>query len=201
MRQRPQEVRMKMEDLIRIGDKQMRNPALETAALLLGIMEGSAFKVKECVGLGLGDNPGSRTFDVGDKTRSNISEELKLNPGSTWSMAHTHGPTLGSDTNGPSSADIRYANTLENDVSNYGVSLIAKVNADGGGFITFFDGKGKEIPWVITGLDGREYSQAQVRRSGWGNAWNRDAYGLSETQYFIKERSANNNDFFQRAVA
>lgn len=201
MRQKPQEVHMKMEDLLRIGDQQMRNPALETGALLLGLMEGTAFKVQECVGLGVGDNPGTSTFEVGDQTRANIQDELRINPTANWSIAHTHGPNLGKDANGPSSADLRYSNQLENSISNYGISLVVKVNSDGGGYFTFFDGQGTEIPWVITGLNGIQYSKSDVKANGWGNAWNRDAQGLSSTQYFARERSANNSNHFQQKAA
>ncbi len=181
--QRPSEVHMDLKDLLRVGDSQMRNPTVETGALLLGEMHGTAFQVQEAVGLGLGDNPGSSTFEVGDPTREAVQDELRLQPDSTWSFAHTHGPLLGANANGPSSADLRYSGQLEQN-DRYGVSLMAKVNADGGGCFTFFDGRGNTIPWVLTGLDGRKYSQAEVRRSGWGTAWGRDRHGLSASQPF-----------------
>lgn len=192
MRQKPQEVHIDVKDLIRIGDQQMRNPAFETGALLLGKMEGTAFKIKDCVGLGLGDEPETTKFSVADQTRTNIQDELKLNPTSTWSLAHTHGPNIVGGEN-PSSADIGYAGLLENNVDAYGVSLVVKVNPNGGGFFTFFDGFGNEIPWVVTGLDGREYAQKHVKENGWGTAWNRDSHGLYQSQHFIRERPSSNN--------
>jgi hypothetical protein len=184
---------MDLKDLLRVGDAQMRNPTVETGALLLGAMQGTTFQVQEAVGLGLGDNPGSNTFEVGDPTRTAVQDELRVKPTSTWSFAHTHGPLLGADANGPSSTDLRYSGQLEQN-DRYGVSLVAKVNADGGGYFTFFDGQGNTIPWVLTGLDGKKYSQAEVRRSGWGNAWGRDRHGLSSTQPFHRSLSpvANN---------
>jgi hypothetical protein len=193
---------MSVEDLLRIGDAQMRNQEAETGALLLGgIMDGTVFNVEGCVGLGLGDSPKTNKFEVGDQTRAKIQEELRLNPHTpTWSMAHTHGPQLGPEANGPSSADISYSGQLEDQVSNYGVSLVIKANADGGGRFTFFDGQGREIPWVVTGLDGREHTQAAVRANGWGSAWDRDAYGYSSTQYFDTGRAANNNRAFSVAA-
>ncbi|MFA5792330.1 MAG: hypothetical protein WC897_00475 [Candidatus Gracilibacteria bacterium] len=203
MKQRPDQVHITVKDLLRLGDAQMRNPRAETGALLLGgIMNGTVFDVKECIGLGLGDNPETARFEVGDQTKANIEEELRLNSHTpNWSMAHTHGPYLGADANGPSSADIRYTGQLENQISNYGVSLVIKTNADGSGRLTFFDGQGREIPWVVTGLDGRERTQADVRTNGWGSAWDRDAHGCSSTQHFTRERASNNNRAFERAVA
>lgn len=187
--QRPSEVHMDVKDLIRVGDAQMRNPTMETGALLLGSIQGTAFKVDECVGLGLGDNPGTRTFEVGAPTISTIQDELRVNPDAHWGLGHTHGPLLGADANGPSRADLDYTRRLE-EHSTYAVSLVVKANNDGGGCFTFFDGQGNSIPWVLTGLDGREYKQAEVRANGWGNAWGRDEHGLSQSQNFTRERAA-----------
>ena len=205
-RTEPKQVHISVEDLLRLGDAQMREPSAETGALLRGVMDGAVFDVRGCVGLGSGDNPETASFEVGDQTQANIEEELRLNSHMpTWSMAHTHGPYLGSDANGPSSADIRYTGQLESQISNYGVSLVIKTNADGSGRFTFFDGEGRQIPWVVTGLDGGEYTQAYIRANGWGDAWNRDEYGYGNTQPFTKEylsgQAANNNRVFERVAA
>ncbi len=186
--QRPTEVHMDIRDLLKIGDAQMRKPDSETGALLVGERQGTAFTVTRCIGMGVGDDPSSTVFQVGQETSSAVDDELKLYPGSTWSFAHTHGPLLvGEAARDPSLADIQYSRTLENHSAQYGVSLMVKVDPDGGGSFTFFNGDGQPVPWVLTGLDGRQYSQAEVQRSGWGGAWGRDRHGLSTTQFFTKE--------------
>ena len=142
-------VTIQAKDVIDFGNQQLRDSNHEFGGAIVGKLEGTHLKVGKIIPMGTGARPGVDEFYIDEALAAETQKKVTDSDADFFGIAHTHGPKI--KNREPSAEDFVTAKKTP-------ISMLVKVDPQGGGRFEFFTGDRRNIPFTVIGMDGRTYT-------------------------------------------